>query len=132
LAQLIGNAFDAGTLGVSTLVTIFMYAVNLTDFSMQMFTYYVKNNLLSFLFPPLDGWDPIPLSTKIVPVVVLHAIVILCDILVLGFVVIAFVLMIIIVFGPSIGLAGLVYAMFNGMSITTLINSLASVFSSVK
>jgi hypothetical protein len=128
IAQFIGNALDLGTVGVSTIITIFMYAINLTDFSMQTLSFYVKNNkYLAFLFPPLDEWEPLPISTKMLPIYFLHAIIVLIDIIVIGFVVIAFTLILLIMFGPAIGLATLTYSIF-GDQMSILFSGIFSSF----
>ncbi|MFH1253202.1 MAG: hypothetical protein V1664_02620 [Candidatus Uhrbacteria bacterium] len=107
LAQSIGNAFDIGTVGVSTVVTVLMYAVTLTDLTMQIFTFYFKNKMFSFLFPELAEWDPLPISTQILPIKMLHALIILVDILVIGTLTIIVSLSILVIFGPAIGLGAL-------------------------
>lgn len=129
LAQGIGNAFDLGTVGVSTLVTIFMYAVNLTDLSMQTVSCYIKNGPLSFLFPPLDEWEPIPISTKMLPIFILHGAIILADLFVLGMILFAFTLIMILAFGPAIGLGTLIYQLSGGSdTFLPIFNFFAQVF----
>ncbi|MFH1089744.1 MAG: hypothetical protein V1716_04960 [Candidatus Uhrbacteria bacterium] len=116
LAQSIGNAFDAGTVGVSTLVTIFMYAVTLTDLNAQMvWGHYIKHGK-SFIFPALD-WEPIPMP-KIVGPRILHALLVIVDILVIGAIVIIFSLALLQFLLPFILVGGGIFAALNFLGIS--------------
>ncbi|KKU07476.1 MAG: hypothetical protein UX09_C0029G0015 [Candidatus Uhrbacteria bacterium GW2011_GWE2_45_35] len=109
LLQVIGGAVDTGTAGFSTIVTIFVYAFTLTDLNLQMiWGHYIKKGK-SFLFPALDDWDPLPISTRLMPIWVLHTIIILIDICVVLCLLILFTSMLILMFGPSLGLASVIY-----------------------
>lgn len=79
LAQGIGNAFDVGTAGVSTIITVFMYAITLTDLNLQMIWGYYLTKKKSFFFPALE-WSPIPMP-KIVTPIILHAGLVMLDIM---------------------------------------------------
>jgi len=104
LAQGIGTALDIGTAGVSTIVTIFMYAVTLVDLNAQMvWGYYIKHDK-SFLVPALT-WEPIPMP-KIVSPRVLHAGLVMVDFLVIGAITIMFTLIILILLIPQAIIAG--------------------------
>ncbi len=104
LAQSIGNAIDLGTVGISTIVTVFMYAVTLTDLNAQMiWGHYIKHGK-SFIFPALD-WEPVPVP-KIVGPKILHATLVIVDILVIGTITILTTLILLILLLPQILLAG--------------------------
>jgi len=100
-AQGIGNALDLGTAGVSTVITIFMYAVTLTDLNAQMIWGYYIAKKKSFLFPALE-WSPLPVG-RVLPDVILHIGLVVLDLLIFSLVVIGFSLAIIIMFLPAAG-----------------------------
>lgn len=100
LAQSIGNAIDVGTTGISTLVTIFVYAFTLVDLNLQMIWGHYITKKKSIFFPALD-WTPIPMPS-IVPVQILHVGLVLVDILVFGLLVLACTFSMIVMFMPYI------------------------------
>jgi|GEM_PF-4139718 hypothetical protein len=110
LAQLIGNALDLGTSGISTLVTIFVYAFTLTDLNLQIiWGHYIKKGE-SFLFPALDDWDPLPVSVNLVPITVLHVLIFLIDILVIISLCVIFISSILVMIWPIALLGGVAAA----------------------
>jgi hypothetical protein len=105
LATSICNALDLGTAGVSTVVTVFGYAVTLTDLNAQMiWGYYIKHDK-SFLIPAL-GWDPIKVPKKILSPRIVHAALLIVDILVIGTITILTTLILLTLLLPQILLAG--------------------------
>lgn len=103
LFQGTGNTVDAATGGVSLIVTIFGYALTLTDLNLQMFWGYYITKKKSFFFPALE-WDPIPMP-KIVSVRILHAGLVVLDILVVIGIVVALSIQIIIMTAPFAAIA---------------------------
>jgi hypothetical protein len=120
LLQGTGNAVDAGTAGCSLLVTIFMYAVTLTDLNLQMIWGYYLSKKKSFFFPALE-WDPIPMP-KAVPVTILHAGLVILDMIILFLLLLAFTLQIIIMTAP-IALASLPALYLFSSDFRSLINN---------
>lgn len=110
-AQGIGNACDLGSVGTSTIITIFVYAFTLVDLNLQMASYYIKNETFDFFFPSLT-WSPIPMPA-IVSVKFLHIGLGVLDLLIFFLLIIGLMMIIIVVMLPymiSIGLAATVWA----------------------
>jgi len=87
-AQGIGNAIDIGTVGISTIVTVLIYAFTLVDLNLQMASFYLKNKTFDFFFPSLT-WSPIPMPSIVSPRF-LHAGLVVLDLLVLALLVVGF------------------------------------------
>jgi len=86
LANLIATAITAGTGGLAIIATGFVYLFSLGYLNVEMFWYYKEGkktgSALNYLIEPLDSWDPLPISTKMIPITILHL-----GILVLDFIV---------------------------------------------
>lgn len=97
-AQGIGNAIDIGTVGISTIITVLMYAFTLVDLNLQMASFYLKNKTFDFFFPSLT-WSPIPMPSIVSPRF-LHAGLVVLDLLVLALLVVGFCAVIVTTFLP--------------------------------
>lgn len=109
---LIGPSVDGGSMGISLVVDVVGYALTLVDLNMQMIWGYYITKKKSILFPALE-WSP--LKIPLLPDLMLHAGVIMLDlVVVLVFTTLALVTLVMILLpavAPLVGIS-LAYALY--------------------
>ncbi len=102
LLDSIAGCVDTGTVGVSLIVDIFIYAFTLTDLNIQMiYGYYIAKDK-SLLFPALD-WSPLRIP---LPVIFLHAGLVFFDLFLIFVIGFLFLFTIVAIFWPILIAAG--------------------------
>ncbi|PJA47146.1 hypothetical protein CO172_03030 [Candidatus Uhrbacteria bacterium CG_4_9_14_3_um_filter_36_7] len=122
------GALSVGTAGIGFILTAVPYVITLTDLNLQMIWGYYITKGKSVFFPALT-WSPLPIP---LPVVILHAGLVVIDLLIIFLIVVAVLITFIMVFAAQIMAGGAIaatYAYFTDPIFAQMVNQfLGSVF----